>query len=220
MDISTLSQLSGLSERALRRGLGQIQQTGGRVHLQDNRLSGPDLPCFLATLYDLQISFAEGQRPSLETHFAWMKAQSPERWVIPQEWPQPKPAQPGGEPAAAQPALRKLWEENEKLKKALEAQEQTLARLEQTLLPLAERFSRVEKALRHIDLVLEDEDADNNLYNILISHIGGFNDRLTFLEGHLAQLTRTVAGGMVKFADDDREIKHLLQELLRQVSPR
>ena len=87
-------------------------------------------------------------------------------------------------------------------------------------MPLAERFNRVDKALRHIELVLEDEDADNNLYNILVSHIGGFNERLSALEQHLKELTRTVAGGMVKFADDDREIKNLLRELLRYVSPR
>jgi hypothetical protein len=213
-ELSTLSALSGFSERSLRRGIAAIQQRGGAVHLEGQRLRGADLPCLLATLYDLSARFERGHAPPIADHFAWMREQPKARWVIPPEWPcrdtggtvvPPAPDSPGAD--------LELWQTVQGLALRLD-------RLEALVMPLAERFNRVDKALRHIELVLEDEDADNNLYNIVVSHIGGFNERLSALEQHLSELTRTVAGGMVKFADDDREIKNLLRELLRYVSPR
>jgi len=162
------------------------------------------------------VRFERGHAPPIADHFVWMRGQPKARWVVPPEWPcgdtgdaaippSPAPDSPGAD--------LELWQTVQGLALRLD-------RLEALVMPLVERFNRVDKALRHIELVLEDEDADNNLYNILVSHIGGFNERLCALEQHLRELTRTVAGGMVKFADDDREIKNLLRELLRYVSPR
>jgi hypothetical protein len=220
-ELPTLAALSGFTERSLRRGISAIQQRGGDLHLEGQRIRGADLPCFLATLYDLSARFERGHAPPIADHFAWMREQPKERWVIPPEWPRL-----GGEardtadtsPPAPVPDPRGA--DLEGLRQTVQGLAVRLDQLEALVTPLVERFNRVDKALRHIELVLEDEDADNNLYNILVSHIGGFNDRLSSLEQHLGELTRTVAGGMVKFADDDREIKNLLRELLRYVSPR
>ena len=213
-ELSTLSALSGFSERSLRRGIAAIQQRGGKVHLEGQRLRGADLPCLLATLYDLSARFERGHAPPIADHFAWMREQPKARWVVPPEWPCADVGDTVVSPASDSPgADLELWQTVQGLALRLD-------RLEALVMPLAERFNRVDKALRHIELVLEDEDADNNLYNILVSHIGGFNERLCALEQHLRELTRTVAGSMVKFADDDREIKNLLRELLRYVSPR
>jgi len=215
-ELSTLSALSGFSERSLRRGIAAIQQRGGKVRLEGQRLRGADLPCLLATLYDLSARFERGHAPPIADHFAWMREQPKARWVVPPEWPCGDTGDAGVPPSPApdsRGADLELWQTVQGLALRLD-------RLEALVMPLAERFNRVDKALRHIELVLEDEDADNNLYNILVSHIGGFNERLCALEQHLRELTRTVAGGMVKFADDDREIKNLLRELLRYVSPR
>jgi len=213
-ELSTLSALSGFSERSLRRGIAAIQQRGGAVHLEGQRVRGADLPCLLATLYDLSARFERGHAPPIADHFAWMREQPRARWVIPPEWPCADTGDTVVPPAPdSRGADLELWQTVQGLALRLD-------RLEALVMPLAERFNRVDKALRHIELVLEDEDADNNLYNILVSHIGGFNERLCALEQHLRELTRTVAGGMVKFADDDREIKNLLRELLRYVSPR
>lgn len=215
-ELSTLSALSGFSERSLRRGIAAIQQRGGAVRLEGQRLRGADLPCLLATLYDLSARFERGHAPPIADHFAWMREQPKARWVIPPEWPCADTGDAGVPPSPApdsRGADLELWQTVQGLALRLD-------RLEALVMPLAERFNRVDKALRHIELVLEDEDADNNLYNIVVSHIGGFNERLCALEQHLRELTRTVAGGMVKFADDDREIKNLLRELLRYVSPR
>jgi hypothetical protein len=235
-ELPTLAALSGFTERSLRRGVLAIQHRGGDVHLEGQRVRGADLPCFLATLYDLSARFERGHTPPIADHFAWMREQPKERWVIPPEWPQGSrvatAAGPrlGGEardtadtndtavPPAPVPDPRGA--DLEGLRQTVQGLAVRLDQLEALVTPLVERFNRVDKALRHIDLVLEDEDADNNLYNILVSHIGAFNDRLSSLEQHLSQLTHTVAGGMVKFADDDREIKNLLRELLRYVSPR
>ena len=215
-ELSTLSALSGFSERSLRRGIAAIQQRGGEVRLEGQRVRGADLPCLLATLYDLSARFQRGHAPPIADHFAWMREQPRARWVIPPEWPCADTGDTVVPPSPApdsRGADLELWQTVQGLALRLD-------RLEALVMPLAERFNRVDKALRHIELVLEDEDADNNLYNIVVSHIGGFNERLCALEQHLRELTRTVAGGMVKFADDDREIKNLLRELLRYVSPR
>jgi len=214
-ELSTLSALSGFTERSLRRGIAAIQQRGGAVHLEGQRVRGADLPCLLATLYDLSARFERGHAPPIADHFAWMREQPQARWVIPPEWP----CTDVGDTAPPSPAPDSRGADLE-LWQTVQGLALRLDRLEALVMPLAERFNRVDKALRHIELVLEDEDADNNLYNILVSHIGGFNERLSALEQHLTELTRTVAGGMVKFADDDREIKNLLRELLRYVSPR
>lgn len=158
--------------------------------------------------------FERGHAPPIADHFAWMREQPRARWVIPPEWPCADVGDTVVSPASdSRGADLELWQTVQGLALRLD-------RLEALVMPLVERFNRVDKALRHIELVLEDEDADNNLYNILVSHIGGFNERLCALEQHLRELTRTVAGSMVKFADDDREIKNLLRELLRYVSPR
>jgi len=219
-ELSTLSALSGFSERSLRRGIAAIQQRGGEVHLEGQRVRGADLPCLLATLYDLSARFQRGHAPPIADHFAWMRQQPRARWVIPPEWPcldgearDTADTSPPSPTPDSRGADLELWQTVQGLALRLD-------RLESLVMPLVERFNRVDRALRHIELVLEDEDADNNLYNILVSHIGGFNERLSALEQNLRELTRTVAGGMVKFADDDREIKNLLRELLRYVSPR
>lgn len=229
VDLPTLSELSGFTERSLRRGVAAIHQRGGDLRLEGQRVRGADLPCFLATLYDLSARFERGHAPPIADHFAWMREQPKERWVIPPEWTAAGPRL-GGEardtadthdravPPAPVPDPRGA--DLEGLRQTVQGLAVRIDQLEALVTPLVERFNRVDKALRHLELVLEDEDADNNLYNILVSHIGGFNDRLSSLEQHLSQLTRTVAGGMLKFADDDREIKNLLRELLRYVSPR
>lgn len=219
VDLPTLSELSGFTERSLRRGVAAIHQRGGDLRLEGQRVRGADLPCFLATLYDLSARFERGHAPPIADHFAWMREQPKERWLIPPEWPCGEARDTDTAiPPAPVPDLRGA--DLEGLRQTVQGLAVRLDRLEALVTPLVERFNRVDKALRHIELVLEDEDADNNLYNILVSHIGGFNDRLSSLEQHLSQLTRTVAGGMLKFADDDREIKNLLRELLRYVSPR
>ncbi|ADH65352.1 hypothetical protein Mesil_3559 (plasmid) [Allomeiothermus silvanus DSM 9946] len=218
-DLPTLSELSGFTERSLRRGVAAIHQRGGDLRLEGQRVRGADLPCFLATLYDLSARFERGHAPPIADHFAWMREQPKERWRIPPEWPCGEARDTDTAiPPVPVPDLRGA--DLEGLRQTVQGLAVRLDRLEALVTPLVERFNRVDKALRHIELVLEDEDADNNLYNILVSHIGGFNERLSSLEQHLSQLTRTVAGGMVKFADDDREIKNLLRELLRYVSPR
>lgn len=219
-DLPTLSELSGFTERSLRRGVLAIQQRGGNLHLEDRRVRGADLPCFLATLYDLS-RFERGHAPPIADHFFWMREQPKERWRIPPEWPRlGKEASDTDTAIPPAPVPDPRGADLEGLRQTVQGLAVRIDQLEALVTPLVERFNRVDKALRHLELVLEDEDADNNLYNILVSHIGGFNDRLTRLEEHLSQLTRTVAGGMVKFADDDREIKNLLRELLRYVSPR
>lgn len=106
---------------------------------------------------------------------------------------------------------------------AVHRKEQTwqaqIVELEARLKALEERFTRVNKALQHIELVLEDEDADNNIYNILVGHLGAFNTRLTRSEQKWEKLTATLVGALVKFSDDNREMKKILKELIGILSP-
>jgi len=218
MEINTLSQLSSFSERSLRRGLERIQQDGGRVTLDDNRLSGEDLPLFLATLHDLLVSYPPDKRPAISDHFQAMRKRPPQEWVIPETWPRDAGAQPV-KPASSRESLDTETEVLKELRQ-LRQEIQALRSLESRLSALDDRFNRADKALRSIELILEDEDADNNLYNVISKHIAYFNDRLTTAEENWRLLAQTVAGAIVKLADNDKEQKNLLKDLLGHLSPR
>lgn len=232
MELSALSKQTNISERSLRRAIEGIAKRGGLLTLENNQVGGPEKNCFLATLYDLMVNYEAERRPAIADHFFAVRSRSEDTWVIPQTWPKtearkPQPPQPQSAPISrptTKPPAPVVTEETaaemRRLTGQVQSLESRLTNLENRIAAMEQRFAKVDKALNHIELVLEDEDADNNLYNILINHIGGFNARLTKAEENWTQLSGIMAGAIVKFADDSREVRNLLRDLLNHLSPK
>jgi ABC-type phosphate transport system auxiliary subunit len=209
MKLSALAKSTGISERTIRRAVEQLTQSDG-LTLSNGEVAGPDLPYLLATLDELKGMPASARLPVVE-RFRELKQRgnAAASGAAGQ-------AGTGGEQQVQQ-ALAELRQAVANLEKNQRSQQNDLHK---RLVALEERFARVNKAMTAIELMLEDEDVDNNLYNILVGHIGAFNHRLTRNEQYWGELGRGLTAAYVKLADDKREIKNLLKDLIALLSPK
>jgi hypothetical protein len=212
MKLSTLSKTTGISERTINRAVKQLAQSDG-LALSNGEVSGPDLPYLLATLDELKGMPASARLPVVE-RFRELKQRGGGQTPAPSG--ETGQAGPGGEQQVQQ-VLAELRQAVAGLEKNQRSQQ---ADLHKRLVALEERFARVNKAMTAIELMLEDEDVDNNLYNILVGHIGAFNHRLTRNEQYWSELGRGLTAAYVKLADDKREIKNLIKDLIALLSPK
>jgi ABC-type phosphate transport system auxiliary subunit len=212
MKLSALSKTTGISERTIRRAVEQLTQSDG-LTLSNGEVAGPDLPYLLATLDELKGMPASSRLPVVE-RFRELKARGSNQ--SPAASGSAGQAGTGGEQQVQQ-ALAELRQAIANLEKNQRSQQDDLHK---RLVALEERFARVNRAMTAIELTLEDEDADNNLYNILVGHIGAFNHRLTRNEQYWGELGRGLTAAYVKLADDKREIRNLLRELIALLSPK
>lgn len=208
MQIQELAQIQRLSERNIRRAIASIQQRGGQLTLDGDSVGGADLPVLVQALQNMAAQSSD-KRPAITDCF----------WEIKQVSPVKPDATAGTQKERAKSApqgqsdLAHLEARIAELE-SLSTRVAELESLSTRLAALEEHFGRVNKAMRHIALVLEDEEVDNNLYNILIGHIGGFNTRLTSAEQSWAEIAKMTAGHIVKTADDMREVKQLIRDLM------
>jgi ABC-type phosphate transport system auxiliary subunit len=209
MKLSALSKTSGISERNLRRTIEQLAQSDG-LTLSNGEVAGPDLPYLLATLDELKGMPASARLPVVE-RFRELK----QRGSVAASGAAGQAGTAGEQ--QVQQVLAELRQAVANLEKNQRSQQDDLHK---RLVALEERFARVNKAMTAIELMLEDEDVDNNLYNILVGHIGSFNHRLTRNEQYWGELGRGLTAAYVKLADDKREIKNLLKDLIALLSPK
>jgi hypothetical protein len=212
MKLTALSKTTGISERTINRAVKQLAQNDG-LTLSNGEVSGPDLPYLLATLDELKGMPASARLPVVE-RFRELKQRGGGQ--TPASSGSAGQAAPAGEQQVQQ-VLVELRQAIAGLEKNQRSQQ---ADLHKRLVALEERFARVNKAMTAIELMLEDEDVDNNLYNILVGHIGSFNHRLTRNEQYWGELGRGLTAAYVKLADDKREIKNLLKDLIGLLSPK
>lgn len=209
MKLSALSKTSGISERNLRRTIEQLAQSDG-LTLSNGEVAGPDLPYLLATLDELKGMPASTRLPVVE-RFRELK----QRGGVAASGTAGQAGTAGEQ--QVQQVLAELRQAVANREKNQRSQQDDLHK---RLVALEERFARVNKAMTAIELMLEDEDVDNNLYNILVGHIGSFNHRLTRNEQYWGELGRGLTAAYVKLADDKREIKNLLKDLISLLSPK
>ncbi|WP_027894410.1 hypothetical protein [Calidithermus chliarophilus] len=241
--LGELSRLSGYSERSLRRAVERIRAEGGDLEAKDGRVGGADLPLLLAALHELATEYRSGQggqaTPPIHEHFDALR-QRRERGEAPvlpepyaallqapakrgparEEPPAPRQAEEPDAGAPRDPQDNALARELARLNERLGEFGDRLGRLELRLSHLEGRFAAAERGLRSVELLPDDEEAEGSLYALVTGLLGAFNDRLGAVERQVAQATGDMASIALKLADNDKELRNLLRDLLAQLSPR
>lgn len=248
--LGELSRLSGYSERSLRRAVERIRAGGGDLEAKDGRVGGADLPLLLAALHELATEYpspAQGgadpapasARPPVHEHFDALRQRrergeatvlpepyaallqaSAQRGPAGEEPPAPRRAEGPVAGAPRDPQDDALPRELARLNGRLGELADWLGRLELRLSHLERRWEAAERGLRSVELLLDDEEAEGSLYAVVTGLLGAFNDRLGAVERQVAQATGDMAAIALKLADNDKQQRELLRELLAQLSPR